>query len=64
MFAVTAISFIALVATLLLYLAFDYKLLYSLSITFGSVFYHFAMRLCVGYVVNSKFNNKMNYNCK
>ncbi len=32
----------------------------SFAITFGTVFYHFAMRLAVGHTVNAIFKNKMN----
>ena len=33
---------------------------FSLAITFGTFFYHFAMRLAVGYIINALFKNRMN----
>lgn len=36
----------------------------SLAITFGTISYHFWMRLAVGYIVNGIFRNKFNYNRK
>lgn len=36
----------------------------SMAITFGTISYHFLMRLIVGYVVNGIFHNKFNYNRK
>lgn len=35
--------------------------LFTLSITFGTCFYHLAMRLIVGFGINGIFHNKMNY---
>ena len=35
--------------------------LFSVTITLGTCFYHFAMRLIVGYSINAIFHNKMNY---
>ena len=36
----------------------------SIAITFGTISYHFLMRLFVGYVVNGIFHNRFNYNRK
>lgn len=36
----------------------------SIAITFGTISYHFLMRLAVGYVVNGIFHNKFNYKRK
>lgn len=36
----------------------------SMAITFGTISYHFLMRLAVGYVVNGIFHNKFNYKRK
>lgn len=36
----------------------------SLAITFGTVFYHFAMRLLVGSVIDRTMNNKADYSKK
>ena len=36
----------------------------SIAITFGTISYHFLMRLAVGYVINGIFHNRFNYNKK
>ena len=36
--------------------------LYSAAITFGVTFYHFAMRLAVGYFIDKIFRNRIDYN--
>ena len=35
--------------------------LFTLAITFGTCFYHFAMRLAVGHGIDAIYHNKMNY---
>ena len=50
----------ALTAVFAVWYAFSgYSILFSLAITFGTVFYHFAMRLAVGHTLNALFRNKM-----
>ncbi len=36
----------------------------STAITFGTISYHFLMRLAVGYIINGIFHNRFNYNKK
>lgn len=36
----------------------------SIAITFGTISYHFLMRLAVGYAINGIFHNRFNYNKK
>ena len=36
----------------------------SIAITFGTISYHFFMRLAVGYAINGIFHNRFNYNKK
>lgn len=43
-----------------LYIFLKYGVFLSLAITFGVFFYHFAMRLIVGGIINALFRNKMN----
>lgn len=38
--------------------------LFSASITFGVTFYHFAIRLAAGYIVDKIFKNRINCNSK
>ncbi|MCD8155075.1 MAG: hypothetical protein LUF78_10410 [Clostridiales bacterium] len=49
------------------YYTYDYTgapAFYSMMVTFGTVFYHFGMRLAVGGIVNARFHNHMNYRRK
>lgn len=56
-------------ATLMLFLCFLFStiayrhtadpLLLSTAITFGTTFYHFAMRLIIGALINARFHNRM-----
>ncbi len=36
----------------------------SMAITFGTIGYHFLMRLAVGYIINGLFHNQFDYNKK
>lgn len=38
--------------------------LLSIAITFGTISYHFLMRLAVGYVIDAIFHNRVDYNKK
>lgn len=38
------------------------SVLFTLTVTFGTCLYHFAVRLVVGHVIDAIFHNKMNYN--
>ena len=38
------------------------SVLFSFAITFGTCFYHFAVRLIVGYTIDAIYHDKMNYN--
>lgn len=62
MFIITALAAALGATTALAYAHFSYAWLLSLLITFGTVFYHFAMRLAVGYTVNAIFHNRFDYN--
>lgn len=61
------ISRLSLVGLLLSAVAYRYtsgSVLFSLAITFGTVFYHFAMRLAVGFGINSRLHNHVDYTKK
>ena len=47
-----------------LFVNFEADILFSLAITFGTIAYHFAMRLLVGGIVNMIMDNKADYNKK
>lgn len=40
------------------------RTLYSAAITLGTTFYHFAMRLTVGFLIGAKYHNQMDYTRK
>lgn len=62
MIVVTLISFILLLVCGTSYYFTHNSVLFSLAITFGTCFYHLAIRLIIGLGMNSIFHNKMNYN--
>ncbi len=59
MFGVTGGSLIALCALGLAYAYTGNTVVYALAITAGTVLYHFAMRLVVGYSIHGVFRNRM-----
>ena len=48
----------------LIYQCSSNSVILSIAITFGTISYHFLMRLAVGYVVNGIFHNKFYYKRK
>lgn len=56
------VSAFAFLAFLIAYQVWEAGVLLTLCITFGTIAYHFVMRLGVGATVNGIFHNKMNYN--
>lgn len=46
----------------LMYQCNSNEVVLSIAITFGTISYHFLMRLAVGYVINSIFHNSLNFN--
>lgn len=61
---IAVLSFFTFIIFFIFYLAFAKNFLYSLTIIFGTIFYHFAMRLLVGAIVNRIMKNKADYNKK
>ena len=61
MILITIILLMGLSACGIAYYFVRNGILYSFAITFGTCFYHFAMRLVVGCGINTIFHNKMNY---
>ena len=51
-----------LIAFCTAYFLFKYGVFLSLAITAGTFFYHFAMRLAVGYIIDGIFHNNIDYN--
>lgn len=63
-FLMTFIALAGLLITGSAYYLTRNNVLYSAAITFGTTFYHFVMRLAVGYTINAKFHNRMDYTRK
>ena len=62
LFALTGIFGFCFLISVLANIFYKSSLLFSLAITFGVTFYHFAMRLVVGFSVDRIFKNGINYN--
>lgn len=57
---ITAVSLCALLLSLVLYHATGLSALYSCAITFGTMFYHLAVRLLCGWTFSAVFHNQIN----
>ena len=64
MLYITLISFIGLLLSVAAYYFTGISGVFSAAITFGTIFYHFAMRLIVGYIIDAKYHNHMDYTKK
>ena len=64
MISMTLISLIGLFISGAVYYFTRNQILFSAMITFGTMLYHFAMRLAVGYLVDASYHNQMNYTNK
>lgn len=61
MTAVTAAALLAASGATVLTCVTGSKVAYALAITFGTVLYHFAMRLAVGGIINGIYHNRMDH---
>lgn len=61
---ITIISFLLFVVFLILYYFTSVDLCEALAITFGTILYHFVMRLAVGFLFNTFMKNRADYNKK
>lgn len=62
---ITAIlSLLSTVICTLLHIKTENDILLTLAITFGTIFYHFCMRLLVGASINALLHNKVDYSKK
>ena len=62
---ISALIFVIL--TILFTIIYQYissTVIMSMAITFGTISYHFVMRLAVGYIINVIFHNNFDYNRK
>ncbi len=63
-YIITFSSLILLISFTLIYLFTNASVFYSLIITFGTISYHFVMRLFVGLLINHIMKNKADYHKK
>ena len=64
MISITLISLIGLLMSGVIYHFTRNRVIFSVAITFGTTFYHLGIRLAVGYLVNAKYHNQMDYTNK
>ncbi|MCH5185863.1 MAG: hypothetical protein J1F64_07040 [Oscillospiraceae bacterium] len=64
MILLTIMSLIVLSASGVIYRFTGSRVIFSVAVTFGTIFYHLAIRLTVGYFINARYNNRMNYTKK
>lgn len=60
----TLVLFVGLLVFATAYNFTKNQIFYTMAVTFGTTFYHFAMRLTVGYAVNARFHNQVDYTNK
>ncbi len=61
LFLLTAVTGAATLVCIALYASAPSPPIYTLAITFGTTFYHFAMRLVVGYGFHARFRNHIDH---
>ena len=64
MISMTIISLIVLLVSGVIYHFTGNRVIFSVAITFGTIFYHLAIRLAVGSIVDAKYHNQMDYTKK
>ena len=64
MILITIISLIGLLVSGVLYHFMEGQFFFSAAITFGTIFYHLAIRLAVGYLIDTRYHNQMDYTKK
>lgn len=62
MILTTIVLLVGLLASGIAYYFTQNAVLFSITVTLGTCFYHFVMRLIVGHGIDAIFHNKMNYN--
>lgn len=60
----TTVFVVLTIIFLLIYQRSSNATVLSVTITFGTISYHFLMRLAVGFVINGIFHNRFDYNKK
>ena len=64
MIMMTIISFAVLFVSVVIYALAEIGFFFSLAITFGTIFYHLAVRLAAGHIIDSIYHNQMDYTKK
>ena len=64
MISMTLISLIGLLVSVVIYRFTGNRVIFSAAITFGTIFYHLATRLAVGYLIDARYHNRMDYTKK
>ena len=64
MIMMTLISAVVLIVSGVIYHFTGSRVIFSVAITFGTIFYHLAVRLAVGYLINARYHNRMDYTGK
>ena len=64
MISAAVISLAVLVAAGVTYALTENRVLFSVAITFGTIFYHLAVRLVIGGVIDGKYHTHMDYTRK
>ena len=64
MISMAFISFFGLLVSGLVYHFTNGAIFFSLAITFGTMFYHFGIRLLVGCLVDARYHNRMDHTRK
>lgn len=64
MISISVISLIVSFAAGALYAFTENRVFFPVAVTFGTIFYHLAMRLVIGSLVDAKYHNQMDYTKK
>ena len=64
MISTTVISFVILLLSGGVYYYTHIRILFTVMVTFLTIFYHLGMRLAVGYSIDAKYHNHMDYTKK
>ena len=64
MISISVISLIVSFAAGALYAFTENRVFFPVAVTFGTIFYHLAMRLAIGSLVDAKYHNRMDYTKK
>lgn len=64
MISITIVSLIVMLVSVVIYYFTRNRVVFSIAITFGTIFYHLSIRLAVGYLINVIYHNQMDYRKK